>query len=226
MSPEERLEKVFFCQWSSFLENCEKKSVLWRRFSTGFSKLQFLCPEEQFEECLSIEKFVFNILFNWQWKFSFSLEFIRSVFKSFSFRLKKYFGEQIVFFLNPAKNFGSCAKVFSDFSQVICPGMSKVLSTCPVQRKFWGVLPGEKECFFNICGLWAKKMKLFGKSVIGKVVKLSFTCPKKQFIRTCRWKKNKISLVLRQRSNKSFRRFNRIFQQDCQTCSPSDRWNN
>ena len=85
--------------------------------------------------------------------------------------------------------------MFSDFSQIFSLGTSKVFSICP--EEFWGVFLGERVLLQHLWTL-SKKMKHFGKSFIGKVVKLSFTCPKQQFIRICRWKKNKISLVLRQ----------------------------
>ena len=112
--------------------------------------------------------------------------------------------------------------MFSDFSQIFSLGTSKVFSICP--EEFWGVFLGERVLLQHLWTL-SKKMKHFGKSFIGKVVKLSFTCPKQQFIRICRWKKKQNFPRSQTRSNGNFGRFNRIFQQDCQTCSLSDRWN-
>ena len=98
-------------------------------------------------------------------------------------------GRNLFFYKILGKVSGKSAKMFSDFSQRNSPRMSKMLSACPVHRKSWGVVFGERVFFKHFWTFRKKKFEHFSKSVLGNVVKLGFTCLKQQIVRFYRWKK-------------------------------------
>ena len=71
------------------------------------------------------------------------------------------------------KNSGKCAKRFSDSSQINSPGMSKMLSACPVSSKFWGVFL-EKECFFHHFWTFSKRVEAVWQKYFEQCFKVEF----------------------------------------------------
>ena len=179
-----------------FFEHWKKRnSDIWWMFPASLSNCSFLVQRNNLRNAFSTRNlFSTFFLIEW-WKFGFSWVFIRIPFKSFSLRQKWSFGERFVLSKLPGKNFKNLSQnIFGFPTNVFLRNVKNVFHMSRgIVRSFL-----EKECFFNVCGLWAKKLKQFGKSVIGKVVKLSLTCPKHSSFEFVVEKKNKVPLILRQ----------------------------
>ena len=113
--------------------------------------------------------------------------------------------------------------MFSDFSQIFSSGMSKVFSICP--EEFWGLFPGKGVLLQHLCAL-SKKVEAVWQKCYRQGCKVEFHVSKAAVPSNLSLKKKQIFPRSQTSSSKSFGRFNRNFQQDCQTCSLSDRWNN
>ena len=117
-------------------------------------------------------------------------------------------GRNLFFQKVMGKNSGKCAKRFSDSSQINSPGMSKMLSACPVSSKFWGVFL-EKECFFSSFlnfqqKSWSSLTKVFWAMFWSWVSRVQNN---QQYVRIRPWKKKKHSSLSQTMSRKGFGRF-------------------
>ena len=115
------------------------------------------------------------------------------------------------------------AKIFSDFSKMFSLGRSKVFSIC--LEEFWGVFPGKRVLLQHLWTL-SKKVEANWQKCYRQGCKVQFHMYKATVHSNLSLKKKQTFPRSQTRSSKSFRRFNRIFHQDCQTCSLSDRWKN
>ena len=212
-------KKMFFTFWKT-----AKKSFrsLVEVFGTSV-KTAVSVPKKN--NLIFFEKFVLNIFFFFIW--AIEVEFLW-FFSGDSSRVflcvKSFLLRRNIFFSKILGTFsGKRAKMFSDFSQIFSLGMSRVFSIYP--EEFWGLFLGKRVLLQHLCTL-SKKVEAVWQKCYRQGCKVEFHVSKATVHSNLSLKEKQIFPRFQTRSNKSFGRFNRNFQQDCQTCSLSDRWNN
>ena len=197
MCPEERLMKLFPKQWVFPFLNTEKKKF--RIFGGCFPQVSQNCSFRVQRNILwkaFSTRSLFSTFFLIEWsKFGFSWVFFRRLFKSFSLRQKWSFGEKFVLSKLPGKNFRKLSQNKFGFPTNVF--FRNVKSVFHMSRGIVRSFFGERVLLQRLWTL-SKKDEAVGQKWYRQGCEVEFDVSKAQFIRICRWKKNKVSLILRQ----------------------------
>ena len=175
MSPAELLRKVFpeTMNFSLFVKLRVEEWVLWRSFSAGLSKLQSSSLEDNFEEVFLSRSLFATICLLGDGSSPFCEISSGNSLKGCLCVESNPLWRNLFFQKVLGKNSGKSAKRFSDSSQINSPGMSKMLSACPVSSKFWGVFL-EKECFFHHFWTFSKRVEAVWQKYFEQCFKVEF----------------------------------------------------